>query len=176
MADIMKNAGYNRFSEYSIENWFKYTNFFQYFDYYSPRTNFFYIVYGILLLALLLTIIVTVIRQRELVITGNMLICKYNKKKSKQVLIKDIVGVESSKKALKLNGNGFKYNIFLISNVEELKTEIMTRKNELEESDNKETEIQTAGADELKNFKDLLDSGVITQEEFDEKKKQLLGL
>jgi hypothetical protein len=31
-------------------------------------------------------------------------------------------------------------------------------------------------ADELKKFKDLLDSGVITQEEFDEKKKQLLGL
>lgn len=31
-------------------------------------------------------------------------------------------------------------------------------------------------ADELKKFKDLLDSGVITQEEFDTKKKQLLGL
>jgi len=31
-------------------------------------------------------------------------------------------------------------------------------------------------ADELKKFKDLLDSGAITQEEFDAKKKQLLGL
>ncbi|MBQ6420684.1 MAG: SHOCT domain-containing protein [Clostridia bacterium] len=31
-------------------------------------------------------------------------------------------------------------------------------------------------ADELKKFKDLLDSGVITQEEFDAKKKQILGL
>lgn len=31
-------------------------------------------------------------------------------------------------------------------------------------------------ADELKKYKDLLDSGVITQEEFDQKKKQLLGL
>lgn len=31
-------------------------------------------------------------------------------------------------------------------------------------------------ADELKKFKDLLDSGIITQEEFDQKKKQLLGL
>ena len=30
--------------------------------------------------------------------------------------------------------------------------------------------------EQLKKFKDLLDSGVITQEEFDEKKKQLLGL
>ena len=31
-------------------------------------------------------------------------------------------------------------------------------------------------ADELKKFKELLDSGVITQEEFDAKKKELLGL
>lgn len=32
------------------------------------------------------------------------------------------------------------------------------------------------GADKLKMYKDLLDSGVITQEEFDAKKKQILGL
>ncbi len=30
--------------------------------------------------------------------------------------------------------------------------------------------------DEIKKFKELLDSGIITQEEFDEKKKQLLSL
>lgn len=33
-----------------------------------------------------------------------------------------------------------------------------------------------SSADELKKFKELLDSGIITQEEFDQKKKQLLGL
>ena len=33
-----------------------------------------------------------------------------------------------------------------------------------------------SNADELKKYKDLLDMGAITQEEFDEKKKQLLGL
>lgn len=32
------------------------------------------------------------------------------------------------------------------------------------------------GADKLKTYKELLDSGVITQEEFDAKKKQILGL
>ena len=31
-------------------------------------------------------------------------------------------------------------------------------------------------ADELKKFKELLDMGALTQEEFDIKKKQLLGL
>ena len=37
--------------------------------------------------------------------------------------------------------------------------------------------VQTLSpADELLKYKQLLDSGVITQEEFDAKKKQLLGL
>ena len=35
---------------------------------------------------------------------------------------------------------------------------------------------QTSAADELKKFKELLDMGIITQEEFNAKKKQLLGL
>ena len=37
-------------------------------------------------------------------------------------------------------------------------------------------EIPKNETDELKKFKELLDMGVITQEEFDAKKKQLLGL
>lgn len=37
-------------------------------------------------------------------------------------------------------------------------------------------EISQSNADELKKYKDLLDSEIITQEEFDKKKKQLLGL
>lgn len=37
-------------------------------------------------------------------------------------------------------------------------------------------EIHQSSADELKKYKELLDSGIITQEEFDAKKKQLLGL
>ncbi len=37
-------------------------------------------------------------------------------------------------------------------------------------------EIPQSNADELKKYKELLDSGVISQEEFDNKKKQLLGL
>ena len=37
-------------------------------------------------------------------------------------------------------------------------------------------EVPASNAGELKQYKDLLDSGVISQEEFDAKKKQLLGL
>lgn len=36
-------------------------------------------------------------------------------------------------------------------------------------------EPATSNADELKKYRELLDSGIITQEEFDAKKKQLLG-
>lgn len=38
------------------------------------------------------------------------------------------------------------------------------------------TQTPQSNADELKKYKDLLDSGVITQEEFDKKKQQLLDL
>lgn len=38
------------------------------------------------------------------------------------------------------------------------------------------TATNYSSADEIKKFKELLDNGIITQEEFDAKKKQLLGL
>ena len=37
-------------------------------------------------------------------------------------------------------------------------------------------EIPQSQAEELKKYKELLDMGVLSQEEFDAKKKQLLGL
>ncbi len=37
-------------------------------------------------------------------------------------------------------------------------------------------EVKASNFDDIKELKDLLDSGIITQEEFDAKKKQLLGL
>ena len=37
------------------------------------------------------------------------------------------------------------------------------------------TVINTSGADELKKYKDLLDSGVISQADFDNAKKKILG-
>lgn len=39
-----------------------------------------------------------------------------------------------------------------------------------------EVKIEATQADELQKYKNLLDSGAITQEEYDAKKKQLLGL
>lgn len=39
-----------------------------------------------------------------------------------------------------------------------------------------QTVAAASPADELKKFKELLDMGVVSQEEFDAKKKQILGL
>lgn len=50
------------------------------------------------------------------------------------------------------------------------------QKNEAGTSSEPVLNMNSSNADELKKFKELLDSGVITQEEFDTKKKQLLGL
>lgn len=42
--------------------------------------------------------------------------------------------------------------------------------------DFKNNSVNVSAADELKKFKELLDGGVISQEEFEAKKKQLLGV
>ena len=59
----------------------------------------------------------------------------------------------------------------LIPNKEESVVQIEARSNTMPV-----TATAISSADELKKYKELLDSGVISQEEFDAKKKQLLGL
>lgn len=62
----------------------------------------------------------------------------------------------------------------LIKNVDEVYSTInkLIRSRQTKNS----PQATTSNADELKKYKELFDSGVITQEEFDAKKKQILGL
>ena len=55
---------------------------------------------------------------------------------------------------------------------------IIERQNKITQNTSPSTTVvqQSDEADQIKKYKSLLDSGVITQEEFDAKKKQLLGL
>lgn len=76
-----------------------------------------------------------------------------------------------------------KISFLLIKNSDEVYKElnnlIINRQNKKEESKPIEIIKETqnlSNADELKKYKELLDMGIITQEEFDAKKKQLLGL
>lgn len=73
--------------------------------------------------------------------------------------------------------NSFAFGLSKVDN--EIATEVVDFiKTKIRESSNQTTTVVNAKseADELKKFKELLDSGIITQEEFNEKKKQLLGL
>ncbi len=66
-----------------------------------------------------------------------------------------------------------------ISNRDEIHKEIsnliVNRQDKVTKTDIKQ-EIAQSSADELRKYKDLLDQGIITEEEFGAKKKQLLGL
>ena len=66
----------------------------------------------------------------------------------------------------------------LIKNYIEIGNELSHLINERQDKTKTVTEAPTKNstADELIKYKNLLDSGIITQEEFDAKKKQLLGL
>jgi len=57
-----------------------------------------------------------------------------------------------------------------------LSTLLIARQTKSRETPTIKQQIPQSNADELRKYKELLDSGVITQEEFDAKKKQLLGL
>lgn len=83
-------------------------------------------------------------------------------------------------KAIAVSTSSGKIAFFLIKNRDEIHKCIsdllLERQNKPKEMTTIKQEIPQSNADELKKYKDLLDSGVITQEEFDAKKKQLLGL
>ena len=77
--------------------------------------------------------------------------------------------------------HGDKKSVFhYIHNAEEVKNYINNCvdmfKSKKEESQQTTVIKSDSSADELKKYKELLDNGVITQEEFDAKKKQLLGI
>lgn len=76
------------------------------------------------------------------------------------------------------NENSFTFDESVVTNekMKEIANYIRERISEAKSKNNSTVIAQVSSADELKKYKELLDSGVITQEEFDAKKKQLLGL
>ena len=68
-------------------------------------------------------------------------------------------------------------HFWLVANRDEVHSELakIINKVQVEKAYTNTTSVQS-NADELRKYKELLDDGVISQEEFDAKKKQLLGL
>ncbi|MBQ7638111.1 MAG: SHOCT domain-containing protein [Clostridia bacterium] len=88
-----------------------------------------------------------------------------------------------SGKTITLCSASGKIKFHYIQNAEEVSTAILDKINDYKKNYGNaakstviENTIQSSNADELKKYKDLLDSGAITQEEYDTKKKQILGL
>ena len=176
LGEIMTDAGYDCY--YGSE----YLEHIGFVDYATNETLIPFIIWGALALLLgTLNLCYYVDTKKVMIIDTDKIVCKKGKKTAKEFLVKDIKSVELvSMKGLMIRGNGFKYKINLLSNAEELKTTIMDSLATLPSKNIAATEIKQeilpSNADELKKYKELLDSGIITQEEFDTKKKQLLGL
>ncbi len=75
------------------------------------------------------------------------------------------------------NENSFTFDKTKVSNekMEEVANYVKQRIDDIKRSDGSSA-TKISPADELKKFKDLLDAGIITQDEFDAKKKDLLGI
>ena len=90
------------------------------------------------------------------------------------------IAVTSASGAIKFSMIKIKFS--MIKNNDEMHHAISQLLMERQDESNKpietvvKQEIPQSNADELAKFKSLLDSGIITQEEFEAKKKQLLGL
>lgn len=176
-ADVMESAGYDRYSSYSIADWFKYANFVEYYFYYYWSQIIPIICYIIVLLSIVYTLLIKREEEKELVVYEDSVLCRISSKKSKQLVFDDINNVDFGKSTLKLVGAGIKFKISNLTNAEEIKSAIIEKKKSMQKVEETVTKnAPVSNAEELKKYKELLDSGVITQEEFDAKKKQLLGL
>lgn len=82
-------------------------------------------------------------------------------------------------KGIVFSSNSGKISFFFIANRNQahqiISDLIIKRQNKISKNTVNQV-MPNSNADELKKYKELLDNGVITQEEFDAKKKQLLGL
>lgn len=171
--DVMKSGGYTRYGTWNLAKWFYYTNPVEYFTGYYWNKVLPLVFYVFLLFALVFTFLTKSEAEKGLIVYADSVLCKLSKNKTKEFGLEDISNVTTDRKTLKLIGTGIKFKITNLKNAEELKSVIMERKKILRD---KPDNANAGNADELKKYKDLLDSGVISQAEFDAKKKQLLGL
>jgi len=173
-AKLMNEGGFDRYNSYSIANWFKYTNPIEYYTGYYALKLLPLLFYLSTIFSIIFTFLIKTEAKKEVIVYEDSVLCKINNKKSKQLVFGDINSVDFGKNTLKITGVGAKFTIKHISNAEEINSILISKKNA---SINSKTEtVNQSNADELKKYKELLDQGIISQEEFNAKKSQLLGL
>ena len=157
-------------------------------SYYLADTNYieytarqYYIHFGVWVIPFAIWLIASLLyffdKKHSLTITEEKVVCKNGKKIIKEFFIKDIKTVQLTKlRGLKIQGTGIKYNINMLKNADEIRELLMDCIEKANNSTKKTQNTQTNNLEELKQIKELLDMGIITQEEFDKKKKELLNL
>lgn len=173
--DIMESAGFNRYPSYESYYWFRFTNIVEYASYYYNDwiTGLLIFCSCVLLFSIMFTIRINKEEKKELIVFEDSVLCKVNSKKSKQLVFEDINNVDFGKNTLKIVGTGIKFKISNLTNAENIKSVIIEKK---KTAQSKSDSLSINNADELIKYKNLLDNGVISQEEFDAKKKQILDL
>lgn len=82
-------------------------------------------------------------------------------------------------KGIDVGTSSGKIKFKLVKNQDEIHSvisKLLMERQQAEKINSTQNNEKSSNADELKKYKDLLDSGIITQEEFEQKKKQLLEL
>ena len=137
-----------------------------------------YIVFFILILLCTIGAIISFIwlNNCKLVITDKRIYGKAAFGRSVNLPVDMISAVSTGMfKSFSVSTSSGRITFYLLENCEDLNS--ACTKLLLNRQDQKKTNDSTvSNADELKKYKDLLDAGIITQEEFDAKKKELLGL
>lgn len=128
-------------------------------------------IYVVMLVLLVFTVIYLKDRGSGLTVTPEAVICQRKPGKTVQCLYPDIASVEKAGLGgVKLKGSGIAFKCLFLKNGDELQKAIQDRKMAVSRGGG------SSNADSLGKFKELLDSGAISQEEYDAKKRELLNL
>ena len=119
-------------------------------------------------------------RNNEIILTNYTITGTYSRHLSLNIPIDSVSSVSKGRMgSLFITCAGNQYNISFVSNRDEFCSklnELLNQRTQQALKDSAPAVQQSSALDEIAKLKQLLDAGIITQEEFDAKKKQLLGL
>ena len=166
LGEIMSDCGYDC---YYGSKYFEYVGFIEY------TVNEVYVLYilwlCIVLALLIMNVWYKVDSKKIMEIEDGVVTCKNQNKIVKKFLVKDIKCIENTGiKGIKVLGDGIVYKINLVQNKDEIRN-IVESVDFIEQNVKKDDSL-----DSLIEYKNMLDNGIITVEEFEEKKKQVLAL
>lgn len=154
----------------------KYFEYFGWFEYTFATMGWAFAILGIvMLIVIIVTIVVMRQKNKQIVVTTTDVQCWLDETHRIRIPLSSVVSLQACfLSGLVIKSNEKQFSMLLVDNRDEVfdaikskiaKTPTVVYVNEHENA-----------AQSLKQYKELLDEGVITQEEYDRKKSQLLGL